>query len=295
MRVVSLLPSATESLCLLGGAPLLVGRSHECDFPPSAQHVPTLTSQVTAYTSAAEIDRAVSTRLASGQSLYHLDTERLQELRPDLVITQDLCDVCSIDLETVRAAAAAMQPTPEVLSLNPTTFEHVLDDLIHIGRAIGMERDAQDTVVALRQRFFAAADFVNPYADRPSVAFLEWTDPPYIGGHWTPQLIERAGATHPLNPTEPMQDAGAGAGGQYAHRIAGKSTRIAPEQLTASEPDFLVVCPCGLDLEHTRHETEALRTQSWFASLQAVQAGRVALVDGNQMFNRPGPRRRRTS
>ena len=194
MRVVSLLPSATETLCLLGGSGFLVGRSHECDHPPSVQDRPALTSQTTEFTSAAAVDAAVSASLASGQSLYTLDAAALRALAPDVVLTQDLCDVCSIDLETVRNICASMDPAPEIVSLNPTSVEEVFDDALAVGRAVGLDREAEAAVVALRERMHSAQDHVNAYDDGPVVVFLEWTDPLYVGGHWTPQLIERAGA-----------------------------------------------------------------------------------------------------
>lgn len=289
-RVVSLLPSATESLCFIGGEELLVGRSHECDHPTTVRDRPVLTSQTTTFTTSAAVDRAVAASVNSGTPLYRLDTDRVQELRPDVILTQDLCAVCSIDLGTVRELASRMTPRPNVVSLNPATFEDVLDDLLTIGRAVGLEDAASEAMVRLRQRFFAASDFVNPYAGVGSVVFLEWTDPPFVGGHWTPQLIERAGATHPLNETVPMEGAGSGAGGQMAHRTAGKSIRVPPEAIAAVNPDHIILCPCGLDLEQTRREAGALMQQDWFRSLNAVRTGRVALVDGKQMFNRPGPR-----
>lgn len=290
MRIVSLLPSATETLCLIGAGDEIVGRSHECDHPGSITDRPVLTSAATTFADAAQIDRDVSDALARGESLYRLDTVALQSLRPDLIVTQDLCEVCSIDLGTVRAAAAEMDPIPDVLSLNPESFEAVLDDVLRVGRAVGREAEAEAALFALRDRFFRASDFVNPYDHHPSVLFLEWTDPPYAGGHWTPQLIERAGGEHPLNPTVPMEGAGAGAGAQWAHRVAGKSIRVTHEQIAGSAPEFVIVCPCGLTLEQAVAETEKLVDEQWWKALPAVNAGRVAVVDGNQMFNRPGPR-----
>lgn len=291
MRAVSLLPSATEMLCLIGGQGMLVGRSHECDHPPGVAGLPALTGQsIDPHAAPAEIDRQVGAALAAGGSLYRLDVEGLQALKPDLIITQDLCAVCSIDLESVRAAAAAMSPAPRVLSLNPQSFEDVLDDLIRIGQAAGLEAQARQAVVALRERFFRAADYVNGFAGRPTVVFLEWADPPFIGGHWTPQLVERAGADHPLNPTKAMPGAGAGAGGQMAHRLAGKSVRVAPELIERLDPDFLIVCPCGVALREVESHLSSIARAPWFASLRAVRSGRTAIVDGSAMFNRPGPR-----
>lgn len=290
MRIVSLLPSATEVICLIGAADDLVGRSHECDHPRAIRDRPVLTDQNVQFTSSAGVDEAVSTALDAGNSLYTLDVEKMQELRPDVIVTQDLCEVCSIDLDTVRRAASEMNPPPRVLSLNPDSFEAVLDDILAVGEALGRREQAETALVMLRERFFSAADHVNPYADPVNVAFLEWTDPIYVGGHWTPQLIERAGGSHPLNPTRPMENAGAGAGAQGAHRLAGKSRRVSEAELVESSPEAIVVCPCGLDLDQTRKECAKLAERPWWPSLPAVQNGRVAIVDGNQMFNRPGPR-----
>jgi ABC-type Fe3+-hydroxamate transport system substrate-binding protein len=291
MRIVSLLPSATESLCLVGGRGLLVGRSHECDYPAGLESIPVLTSQTTSATaSASEIDAAVRAQLSSAQSLYRLDVDLLRQLKPDLILTQDLCEVCSIDLNTVRAAAADLSPRPEILSLNPRGLEDVFDDILRIGVATGLSAEAMATVVKLRERLFRAADFVNPFTDGPVVAFLEWTDPLFIGGHWTPQLIERAGGRHPLNPTVAAEDSGAAAGPQAGSRLAGKSIRIPVEALIATKPDALIICPCGISLPRVREMAANLGHQAWWPDLPAVRTGRVALVDGNQMFNRPGPR-----
>lgn len=293
MRVVSLLPSATETLCLIGGQSMLVGRSHECDHPPTLSDIPVLTDQRIDRTGAPSpdhIDREVTRALSSGASLYRLDSRKLQQLAPDLILTQDLCEVCSIDLESVRRAACEIDPEPRIISLDPHTFEDVLDDVMTIGAAVGLERQAADALVALRQRFFRASDFVNAYAQRPRVALLEWCDPLFVGGHWTPQLIERAGADHPLNPTAPMEGAGAGAGAQMAHRIAGKSIRAAPDDLERADLDAIIVCPCGVSLHEIPAHLASIEREPWWRSLRAVREGRIALVDGTQMFSRPGPR-----
>jgi iron complex transport system substrate-binding protein len=295
MRIVSLLPSATETLGLLAGpddlSRLLVGRSHECD-TPGALSAPVLTApRITSpHTDPAAIDREVSAGLAAGQSLYTVDEAALRALKPDLILTQDLCAVCSIDLATVRRIADTLSPRPQVVSLNPTTIEGILDDLLTVGSASGLDTQARAAVVRLRERLFHAAEFVNPYDDGPSVALLEWTDPLFCAGHWTVQLIERAGARHPLNPTTPRPTAGAAAGPQMAERIAGPSRRITPEELIASAPEHIIIAPCGLDLAATRRAAEALTASRWWSLLPAAQSRRVALVDGNQMFNRPGPR-----
>ncbi len=299
VRVVSLLPSATETICALGAGDLLVGRSHECDHPPSIRDRPALTGQRVPLiaasgdpagtgASSAEIDAAVRAHLAAGESLYHLDVERLHALRPDAIVTQDLCDVCSIDLAAVRRAAEAMAPAPTILSLDPRSVEDVLDDVLRVGELLGRDADAARTVTRLRERMGRAADHVPSFAGGPSVCVLEWTDPPFAAGHWTPQLVERAGGRHPLNPTVPLPDAGAA--GQGAGAIAGASRQVTPDTIAASEPEIVVVCPCGLDLAAAEDQARLLLAEAWFRELPAVCDDRVWVVDGSQMFNRPGPR-----
>ncbi len=291
IRVVSLLPSATEALCAVGGEGLLVGRSHECDFPRSIAHLPVLTApRIPAEASPSQIDAMVSASISQSQSLYTVNEDLLRTLRPDVILTQDLCEVCSIDLAAVRRIATTLPGEPRIVSLNPTTVEGTLDDLLTVAQATGLQHLAMPRIVHLRERLYRTSDFVNPFDDGPVVAFLEWTDPLFCGGHWTPQLIERAGARHPLNPTIPRPTAGAAAGPQMAERIAGKSIRIPHEALVGIQPEHLIICPCGLDLARTRACARALAQEPWWNELPAVRNGRVALVDGNQMFNRPGPR-----
>lgn len=295
MRVVSLVPSATEIVCLIGGRDLLVGRSHECDFPPGLGRLPALTGARTGADLAlpgasGQIDRQVRTALDAGEPLYTLDADRLGGLKPDLIITQDLCPVCSIDHETVHAVAQRLDPRPAVLSLNPKTVEDILDDILRVGGAVGLERAAVHAVVSLRERADRALEHVNPYVDGPVVGFMEWTDPIFVGGHWTVQLIERASGRHPLNETVARPGSGAAAGPQQAERVAGHSIAVAAEIFAAARPERLVIAPCGLTLDQAWAETEKLAAHAWFRELPAVRAGRVAVVDGNQMFNRPGPR-----
>ena len=301
MRVVSLLPSATEILCAIGGRDLLVARSHECDFPPGIDHLPTLTTQKTHYDAgepsgspSAAVDAQVRAARAAGESLYGLDTEALLELAPDVILTQDLCDVCSIDLPAVRAAAgeigARTGRQPKVIALNPTTVEGVFDDLLRVGEAVGLQKQAKHAVVSLQARFLRAQEYVNEYVEGPIVGFLEWTDPLYVAGHWNVQLIERAGGRHPINPTTAPDVAGSAAGLQQSQRAAPKSIAVPAEVLSATRPETLVIAPCGLSLAQALHECDRLMAQDWFGELPAVRAGRVAVVDGSAMFNRPGPR-----
>jgi iron complex transport system substrate-binding protein len=290
-RVVSLLPSATELLFAAGAGELLVGRSHECDFPASVASVPVVTSQRIRATEPAKIDAEVRAALAEpGASLYDLDEAAIRALRPDVILTQDLCRVCSIDLERVRKLASTLEHPPKVVSLNPHTVEDVLDDLLRVGEAVDARERAMSEVVRLRERLFAAGEHVNPFNDGPHVALLEWTDPLYVGGHWSVQLIERAGGFHMLNATQVEPGQGAGAGPQHGERKAGPSVRVPEEIFVASKPEWIIIAPCGLTLDAARAAAAELARKPWWRDLPAVRAGRVAVVDGNQMFNRPGPR-----
>ena len=294
-RVVSLLPSATEMLCHIGGRPLLVGRSHECDEPADVASLPMLSTAATHFAggagASAAVDKQVRHLLNQQLPLYGLNVELLRKLRPDVILTQDLCRVCSIDVESVRRIAAAMSPVPQVISCNAETVEGVLDDMLAIGDAVGLAENAQEAVTALRERLYNLTDYTNPFGEGPNVAFLEWTDPLFIGGHWIPQLIERAGGRHVLNATVPINKAGAAAGPiGTTLRKAGKSVTVPPEVLVASRPEYLIIAPCGLKLDQALQAAQELATKPWWRELPAVKTGRVAVVDGNAMFARPGPR-----
>lgn len=272
MRVVSLLPSATELLVGVGGQDLLVGRSHECDWPVEITDRPILTSQRTTGSTGAAIDEEVRRLLKEGQPLYELDETQLADLKPDLILTQDLCSVCSIDLAAVSRVASRLSPQPQVMSLNPTSLDDVYDDALRIGSAIGCPTQADQAVVNWRATYHNARDYVNCYEQGPVVAFLEWHDPIMAAGHWTPALIEAAGGQHPYNPP------------------GANAITISTEELKAACPDRLIVCPCGLDLEAIRQQLDVLTTTEWWSDIPAVKNNQVAIVDGNQMFNRPGPR-----
>tara|TARA_B100001121_G_scaffold222893_1_gene196115 strand:- start:2436 stop:3341 length:906 start_codon:yes stop_codon:yes gene_type:complete len=272
VRVVSLVPSATELLCAAGGEHMLVGRSHECDWPPSIMDRPSLTRARTGKGTPSEIEAEVVEAISQQESLYEIDAERIRALQPDLILTQDLCDVCSIDLNSVRALASSMPDNPEIVSLNPTCIEDVFDDLLRIGSACGLESEARKTLAQMRERWWHAQDFVNAYVDGPQVAVVEWTDPLYIAGHWTPDLVRAAGGRHDLNQSGAV------------------SRRITPEDLLELMPEKLVICPCGRTLEEATIDAQALVETSWWSLLPAVQDSQVMVVDGNAMFSRPGPR-----
>lgn len=271
MRVVSLLPSATDALLEIGAADLLVGRSHECDAPEIADR-PVLTAPRTVATTSAAIDAEVRS-LAEGDatSLYELDTEALAALAPDVILTQDICKVCSIDLQTVRRAAAAMPGPPVIVSLDPSSIEDVFEDVWRVGEAVGRTDAAEGAVVRLRDRFWSAVDYVNPYIDGPRLLVLEWIDPLFVAGHWTPDLVSRAGAQPVL--AEP----------------GAASREVTPEDVVAARPDRIVICPCGMTAEQAEAELPGLTAQDWWAGLPAVVAGEVEIVDGQRGFSRPGP------
>eukprot|EP01064_Diplonema_japonicum_P011608 TRINITY_DN1900_c0_g1_i2.p1 TRINITY_DN1900_c0_g1~~TRINITY_DN1900_c0_g1_i2.p1 ORF type:complete len:594 (+),score=70.31 TRINITY_DN1900_c0_g1_i2:34-1815(+) len=286
-RVCSVLPSATEVLCVIGCEDMLVGRSHEDNYPECITDRPILTGQLTnkEWTSAREIDKQVSEFLAEGKSLYILDEKLLQELRPDVILTQDICAVCAIDLDTVRRVAASIFPKPKVVSLNPQCLQDVLEDLVLVGHAVDRLDNAEKTRAEFEARVAKAVSYVPQDQPRINVAFIEWSDPIYVGGHWTPQIIKMAGGHHPLNPCGEGDDAGyAKTGG------AGKSFAVHNEKVVESDPDIIIICPCGLDIPKATQEAHNLYANEWFRELRAVKAGKVYIVDGDAMFNRPGPR-----
>ncbi|QQS08124.1 MAG: hypothetical protein IPK69_08945 [Phycisphaerales bacterium] len=292
IRVVSLVPSATEILCELGGRGLLVGRSHECDHPPGVERLPAVCAptmpSVAEGADCRSIDERVRQAMAERLPLYTLDLQMLESLKPDVILTQDLCEVCTIDRASV--AKAASRVGARIIALKAETIEGVLDDALLLGREVGLESQAIATIAAWRERLFAAQERVDPYADGPNVAFLEWTDPPFVAGHWTVQMIERAGGRLPLNPTSPVARAGAAAGPMQAERRAGKGRRLTMDELVESSPDRLIIAPCGLTLDQSMRAWREMSRDLRVWQLECVRAGRVAIVDGNQMFNRPGPR-----
>ncbi|KAG9073232.1 hypothetical protein KI688_001024 [Linnemannia hyalina] len=276
-RIISLLPSAAEIICLVGGQPEMVARSHEDDFPSTIQHLPILTEAKTRFTTSADVDRQVSEALSQGNSLYNLDVDQLKALQPSVIVTQDLCNVCSIDLVSVQRVASKMDPQPEIVTLNPTSIAEVMESITLVGTAIGHAKEAAKVRADLEGRVQKCKDVAaqvkmdNPDYKPKKVMFFEWTDPIYPAGHWTPEMIEMAGGVHPINPP------------------GIPSKRVSVESVVAIDPDVLIICPCGLDMAATRKEYDIMMEKEWFRDL-ANKATTVALVDGNQMFNRSGPR-----
>lgn len=272
MRIVSLLPSATEILFGIGAGDEVVGVTHECDFPPETAARPHLTSSaLPAAGSSGEIDRHVRRSLHEGSSLYHLDAELLEELAPDLIVTQELCKVCAVSYDIVQRAVRRLRGDPRLISLEPSSLDDVFATIAYLGEltdhAIGANRlltDLHARVLALRR--------LTAERSRPRVLVLEWTDPPMSGGHWTPGLVELAGGI-PL-----LGNAGA------------NSQVVTWEQIAHADPDAIVVGPCGFDLPRTHAAIAELRGNTTWNALRAVRADRVYPIDGSAYLNRPGPR-----
>ncbi|HWD68726.1 MAG TPA: cobalamin-binding protein [Solirubrobacteraceae bacterium] len=267
MRIVSLVPSATEMLFALGLGDDIVGVTHECDYPPEATTLPNVTrDKLPAGLSAAEIDAAVKQRTLAGESIYELDAELLHDLQPDLIVTQALCKVCAVSYDDVREIAEVIDSQPMVIALDPHTVGEVLGD----ARTIAQATDTKDAAVDLIREASERIDRIRLAvrdARRPRVIALEWLDPPYAAGHWTPQLIEFAGGEDLLG-------------------FAGESSEEQSwELIAASEPDVVIVMPCGFDAEIAHREAEMHRDK-----LASLGAGHVIAVDAASYFSRPGPR-----
>jgi len=273
-RIVSLLPSTTEIACALGFRESLVGRSHECDFPPDVTGLPACTeARIDAAAPSREIDAQVRRHVRDALSIYRVDAERLRELEPDVVLTQDQCEVCAASLGDVEAALAEWTGrTPRVVSLRPATLADVWGDVERVATALDAESRGKTLVAELTGRVDAIGERAEALEPRPRVACLEWIDPPMGAGNWMPELVALAGG-RPLF----------GRAGEH-------SPWLDWEELRRADPDVLAVLPCGFSLERVARELGPLRAQPGWRDLRAVREGRVYLLEGNQYFNRPGPR-----
>ena len=273
MRIVTLLPAATECVAAIGLAESLVGRSHECDWPTGVSELPAVTAPAVPMAGdSAAIQGAVRDALRDGLSLYRVDVDRLRALAPDLIVTQDQCDVCAVTPAQLQAQACdVLGPQVRIVSLAPMSYGEVADDLARLGAVCGA--DAPGAAAAQRMRDRAATIAAWPAPDpRPRVCVLEWLDPLMAGGHWTPELVELAGGTNVLG------EAGA------------RSGVVTWAQVEAAAPEVLIVAPCGFDVERTWAERAALTSRPGFHALPAARTGRAWVVDGNAWVNRPGPR-----
>jgi len=272
MRIVSLVPNGTEILFALGAGDLVVGVSHECDFPEEARRRPILTgSALRPGMSAAEVDAAVSAQVGSGDSLYTLDESRIAELMPDVIVTQQLCPVCAVSTGQVDGAVRPLPRCPEVISLDPKTIGDVFADIRRVGDLTGRTAEASMLLAELAKRLEMIHEVIAG-KPRPRVLALEWLDPPFAGGHWVPEMIDLAG------------------GIDVVGQPGGHSERLTWERIAAADPDVIVAMPCGFDEAGAREQIATVADHPEWRSLRAVREARVHPVDANGCFSRPGPR-----
>lgn len=273
MRIVSLLPSATEILFALGLDREVVGVSHECDFPAQARTRPVVIhSRIRRDATPVEIDRMVREYVSRGESLYGVDADLLETLQPDLIITQDLCHVCAASPDDLATALSRFDRPPEVLCLNPQDLGDVWRDILWVGEETGRGPRAEALVTAIGERLAAVESQVASCAERPRAAFLEWLQPFYASGHWVPEMVTRAG------------------GVELFGRVRTPSFRVTLEEIVEAAPEMLLVSPCGYDAERAAEEYRSLIfSDEWYA-IPAVRDGRVYALEANSYFSRSGPR-----
>jgi iron complex transport system substrate-binding protein len=274
MRIVSLLPAATEICCALGLEDHLVGVSPECDHPPAVKDKRIVSRALLEYEgkSSGETSQMVGERLEDGGALYQVDEDALRSMAPDLILTQGLCDVCAPTLGDVEEVAARLPRRPSIVSLDPHTMDDVLAEIELVGGFCGAEEQARTLTVSLRAGIERVAERASTVGNRPNVVCLEWLDPLFVAGHWVPEMVDLAGGHAVLaQPGEP-------------------SRRVEARDIEAAGPDVAVLMPCGFDLDRTRAEAPRATRASWWTDLPARRANRVWIVDGSSFFNRPGPR-----
>lgn len=274
LRIISLIPSATEIVCALGLADCLVGRSHECDFPPAVKALPVCTApKFDPEGTSGEIHQRVTDLLTSALSVYRVDVARLETLQPTHIITQAQCEVCAVSLGEVETAVANLtQSQLQLISLSPNRLGDVWDDIHRVGSALlGASGRVDAVVMELKKRVQDCADRTAGLIT-PTVACIEWTEPLMAAGNWVPELVSLAG------------------GKSLFGQVGQHSPWMSWDELTAADPEVVVIMPCGYDMVVTRRESVAMINHPQWADLKAVQTGRVYIADGNQYFNRPGPR-----
>lgn len=274
MRIVSLLPAATEIAAALGLMDDVVGVSHECDFPTEANLRPRVTRCPVADSglSSGEIDQWVRRALRENGTIYTIDDPLLRELRPDVILTQKLCDVCAVGFGTVARLAATLPGQPEVVNLEPTSLTDIFQDIRRVSEVCRVVKRADRVVADLTKRVEAIRNRAKAIARRPACFLMEWVDPPFCSGHWGPELVEIAGGHDPLG------------------RMHQPSAQIEWEAVIAAKPDVVVLALCGFDASRARLDYGLLRKFPGFDELPAARTGRIYVVDGNAYFSRPGPR-----
>lgn len=272
MRIVSLLPSATEIVCEIGLIDQLVGISHDCDWPSEVTNLPVLSEAlVDSDYSSAEIDQIVRESLHNGMSVYHLDADLLHELAPDLILTQELCEVCAPSFDDVQRAAGILDKTPQIISLEPKSLEEILENIELVGNVTSAQDCASDLISHLQDRIDEVTRRAAELEYRPRVLCLEWLEPPFIGGHWVPEMAELAGG-------ETLRDPGE------------HSVEISWDEVELFDPEIIVLMPCGFSPQRTAEEMHLLTEHECWDELRAVKNEQVFLVHGSHYFNRPGPR-----
>ncbi|MBI2973274.1 MAG: cobalamin-binding protein [Armatimonadetes bacterium] len=272
MRIASLLPSATEVVCTLGLTDELVGISHDCDFPPEIRGKPVLSRAiVTPELPSGAIDARIRAQVHRGQSVYHLDPEQLAGLRPDLILTQELCSVCAPSYTLVKQAAKVLEAETKIVSLEPLGLDDILDNIRLVGELTGRRAQADAIVWNLRARINRIRDGAARLP-RVRVICIEWLDPIYIAGHWVPEMVDDAGGDDVLG------------------RSREPSFVASWEDVVAAEPDVLVLMPCGFDVPRAREELHLLTSRRGWKQIPAVRDGNVYLTDATSYFSRPGPR-----
>ena len=273
MRIVSLLPSATEIVCALGLGDQLVGVTHECDYPLFVRSLPRVTRTLIPHDAASrEIDELVRERLKTQRALYTLDLPKLEQLRPELIVTQALCDVCAVAEAEVRAAACSLPGHPGVVNLEPARLAEVFDGIRLVATAAGVPQNGERVIASLQDRVSTVTAQSSRITHRPRVVLLEWIDPPFCSGHWSPELVRLAGGVEGI--------------GQEG--LPSRTT--AWNEIIAFDPEVLVIACCGFTTERTLHDLPILRGYPQFDGLAAVNERKVFVVDGNAYFSRPGPR-----
>jgi iron complex transport system substrate-binding protein len=274
LRIVSLLPSSTEIVCALGLEDSLVGITHECDYPRTVERLPRLTASRISHEwmTSREIDHAVRSQLDGHGSIYDLDEEQLHALSPDLIITQELCDVCAVSYKTVQQAARMFEMGVRVVSLEPNTIADIFANIRTVGQLTGREREAEELIAGLTirlQRLEAATEAV---ASRPRTLMLEWLEPPFAPGHWVPEQVRMAGGDHAFG------------------RAGEPSVTTTAEEIREYAPEVIVLIPCGYYKEEILRQLPEARLPEGFTELPAVKSGEVWAVDATSYFSRPGPR-----
>jgi len=273
VRIVSLLPAATEIVCALGLDDQLVGVTHECDYPALVRDLPKVSRSLIPHAaSSIEIDMLVRERSRAQSALYTLNLELLEELRPDLIVTQALCDVCAVAEDEVQAAACALPGAPRVLNLEPQTIWEVFESVRQVARATGKVSRGESVVDNLTSRVKTLAERTSRLRSRPRVAFLEWLDPPFSCGHWTPELVRLAGGVEGLS------------------KEGERSRTLEWSEVVAWDPEVIIVACCGFDVDRTITDLQLPQIVGHWQPLSATRAGRLFVIDGSQYFSRPGPR-----